>query len=471
MRQAARFLSGEVTSVVRDLERRMREASETLQYERAARLRDRLRAIEDTVQRQVAISTDVTDRDVIGAKLPDDDGDTALLQVLFVRAGRLIDQRSFTVRQAAGRDLGEVVGEFLIHYYQRATFVPKEVLVPAEPVDAEVLAEWLGRARGSRVTIHVPQRGEKRRLVALAMENAVHAAKAEEETARTDEERGLARVAALQAALALPSPPNRIECYDISTLGGRESVGSMAVFIGGRPAPGEGRGFTVIAETPASDDYAMMREVLGRRFARLRAGDAKFGGVPDLVLVDGGKGQLSCAAKVMGEMGLEIPLASLAKRREEVYVPGRSTPVVLKETDEGLKLLMHIRDQAHRLAITHHRGRRSRAATKSVLDDIPGIGPKRKQALLERFASIRAICDATVDELAAVPGLDTKLAQEVLRRLRPVGSVAKHTAHRAPVPVQEATQDAQGRQDGGRGAAEPVRVGRRRGVAARDRGE
>jgi len=437
MKQVARFLNGHTDEVLRELKQRMQAAADDMEFERAAKIRDRVRAIEETAQRQAAISTDLSDYDVIGVSLPWEDEDAATIVVMFVRVGRLVDQQAFVLRQAAGRDTGEILGQFLEQYYERAALIPREILVESEPQDLEMILEWLARRRGAGVTVTVPKRGEKCRLVELARENALQTATAAVEADKADRERGLSRVSALRQALGLEDDPRRIECYDISTLHGRESVGSMVVFHEGRPASGEYRMFS-IRRPGGPDDYAMMREVLRRRFSPERMADERFASEPpELVVVDGGKGQLGCALEVMRELGLNLPLAALAKRNEEVYLPGRASPLMLDERGEALALLMHIRDEAHRFAVTYHRRRRSRAQTKSVLDDIPGIGPKRKRALLERFRSVGALCSATVDEVASVPGITTKLADELLHRLRPPGAGVGRRADRAPVPREE----------------------------------
>lgn len=436
LRQAARFLRGQTDEVVRELTERMRVAADSLQYEKAAELRDRLRAIEDTIQKQAVVSTDQGEHDVIGIAMPPEGEEAATVSVQFVRAGRLTDQRHFTLQHASGRSPGELVGEFLTQYYDRASLVPKEILVPAAPPDAELLEEWLRIKRGSQVEIREPQRGTKRRLVQMAVENAEHAARQATETARVEMERGQARMQSLMEALNLPSLPHRIECYDISTLHGKESVGSMVVFREGQPAPSEYRLFRIQRGEGKADDYAMLREVLQRRIAR-GASDEGFAARPDLLVIDGGKGQLSAATAALEELGCDFPVISLAKRQEEVFVPGRSSPLILDDRSPALHLLMHVRDEAHRFAITLHRRRRGRATTRSILDEIPGVGPKRKQAILERFPSVQALCQATLDDLASVKGVSSALAAEIHRRLKTPGTGAARRDDRAPVPSGE----------------------------------
>lgn len=421
MQDVARFLDGHADRVVRELRRDMQSAAERQQYERAALLRDRIRAIEEVTSAQAAISTGQHDLDAIGL-CSSEDKDSATVSLLLVRAGRLIDQQAFTLRNTVGWSPAELLGEFITQHYYRAAFIPRQILLPHIPPDAELIAQWLSTRRGAKVELAAPRRGEKRRLVALAADNAEAAATRAAEVELIEQERGRARSQALQEALKLPATPRRIECFDISTLQGRESVGSMVVFLEGRPAPSDYRSFRIKREVGRSDDYAMMQEVLDRRFSALNAGAEGFSARPDLVVVDGGKGQLACAMAVLEAHGLDVPSIALAKRLEEVFRPGFDESLRLEPTDEALKLLMHLRDEAHRFAVAHHRTRRAKAATRSVLDDIRGIGPKRKQALLAHFPSIRALTDATIDEIAAVPGVTTKLAQEIHRQLRPHAS-------------------------------------------------
>jgi excinuclease ABC subunit C len=453
MKRVSRFLRGHTTEVLRDLSDKMHMASANLEFEKAGRFRDQIQAVEASIARQDVILPDLTDHDAIGLYVPED-GDNATVSLLFVRAGRLVDQQPFTLRRVRGHEPSELLGEFLVQFYSRAAFVPKEVLLGAEPPDSDLLAEWLSTRRGSKVHLHVPQRGEKRRIVALANENAEHSARMVADREELEKERGLTRMVALQKVLEPVLPledlPRRIECYDISTLQGKHSVGSMVVFTDGSPDRAEYRSFNVRNETGAPDDYAMMREVLVRRFQALRLGDPAFAKVPDLVLVDGGKGQLGCAMQVFRELGVGLPVLSLAKRQEELLIPGQAESLVLPREDDGLRLLMHIRDEAHRFAITHHRRRRSKAATHSILDDIAGIGPKRKAALLAHFPSVRALLDATVDEIAAVEGMTSLTAQAIHHSLKARGMGRSRRHGRAPTPDQEGLR-AEARPDRGDG--------------------
>jgi excinuclease ABC subunit C len=346
----------------------------------------------------------------------------------------------------------EVLGAFLQQYYAATERPPREVLVPLAPADAEVLAGFLADRRGSGVALHVPERGEKRRLVGLATQNAVEALAKERAEWLADTGKRDEALDQLARALKLPRPPERIECYDMSNIQGTSAVGSMVVFLNGRPEPREYRRFRIRSgDTP--DDFRMMAEVLRRRFSRASRLRAETGALslaavgadeapegadeeppdeeraassrrlegwalPDLVIVDGGKGQLSAALGVMDELNLtEVPLAGLAKRFEELYVPGRSDPIVLPQKSQGLYLVQRIRDEAHRFAITYHRNVRGKRALASVFDEVPGIGPARKKALLKRFGSVRRIREASVEEVAATPGVGHDVADRLKRHL------------------------------------------------------
>jgi excinuclease ABC subunit C len=354
-----------------------------------------------------------------------------------------------------------VLTSFLQQYYAATERPPREVLVPAQPSEADAVTAFLADRRGSGVAVHVPERGEKRRMVALATQNAVEALAKERAEWLADAGKRDEALDQLTAALSLPRPPERIECYDMSNIQGTSAVGSMVVFVNGRPEPREYRRFRIRSgETP--DDFRMMAEVLRRRFsraARLRAetgalslaavgadevpegiddasdeeqdgsgrrrGQQDTWALPDLVIVDGGKGQLSAALGVMTELGLtDVPLAGLAKRFEELYVPGRGAPIVLARKTQGLYLVQRIRDEAHRFAITYHRTVRGKRALASVFDDIPGIGPARKKALLKRFGSVRRIREASLDEVAATPGVGRVAAERLKQHLAREGMLA-----------------------------------------------
>lgn len=457
------FLEGRQEGVADDLQREMEGHSEALRFEQAAVARDKLRAVERTIEQQKVAAFSRAQHDVIGMAAEENE---ACLQVLQVRNGKMIGREHFIVEGARGATPSEVLASFLQQYYSSTESVPREILVPMAPAGAGELAAFLAERRGNRVAIHVPERGEKRRLLGLATQNAVEALSKERAEWLADQGKRSEALEELTAALELPRPPERIECYDMSNIQGTSAVGSMVVFIDGRPEPREYRRFRIRSgDTP--DDFRMMAEVLRRRFsraARLRAetgalslaavgadeapegdtdeaddiapGDGPIEGrseaprdagweVPDLVIVDGGKGQLSAAVGVMEELDMrDVPLAGLAKRFEELHVPGRSAPIVLPRTSQGLYLVQRIRDEAHRFAITYHRDVRSKRALHSVFDEIPGIGPAKKRALLKRFGSVRRIREASVDEVAATPGINLGLAERLKQHLAREGMLA-----------------------------------------------
>ena len=450
--QIVDFLDGRQEGIAQQLRSEMRLASDELRFEAAAVARDKLAAVERTIEQQKVAAYSRAEQDVIG--LAREEGE-ACLQVLVIRNGKMIGREHFIVEGARDATDAEVVGSFVQQYYAAATSIPRTVLVPVEPPASDGLRRYLADLRGGGVAIQQPKRGEKRRLLALADQNAREALARERTEWLADQGKRLAAVTELADALRLPRVPDRIECYDMSNIQGTSAVGSMVVFIDGRPEPREYRRFRIRSgETP--DDFRMMAEVLRRRFARaarLRAEtgalplaavgadeapeDAPAGdgrddpegremqapgvsgpdlgwALPDLVIVDGGKGQLSAAVGVLREMNLtELPIAGLAKRFEELYLPGRSQPLVLAPTSQALYLLQRIRDEAHRFAITYHRTVRSKRALTSVFDEVPGIGPTRKRALLKRFGSVRRIREASVDEVAQTPGVNRDLAERL----------------------------------------------------------
>ncbi len=413
----AAFLEGRQREVADELERAMREAAAELDYERAARMRNSLDAVCASLERQRVVSDRPLDLDVIGLEREET---IAGVHLLHVREGRIVGSNEFTLDK--GLDVGEseLIEGFLLRYYDTASYVPREVLVPALPEEPEAAEAWLRGLRGTNVRLAVPQRGDKRSLLELASTNARHSLARYKHRTRYDEERLNRALLELESALALPAPPLRIECYDISTLHGRHSVGSMVVFTGGRADKAAYRRFKVRLPAEEANDVAMMAEVLRRRFAREEAGDSRFARQrPDLLLIDGGKPQLNAVQTVLAELGLErISLASLAKREEELWVPGWDEPVVLPNGSPSLYLVKRVRDEAHRFAIEYHRELRGKAMTASVLDEIPGVGPKRKKALLKHFGGIRKLRAASAEEIAAVPGVTGDVAEAVAEALK-----------------------------------------------------
>ncbi|MDZ4654402.1 MAG: excinuclease ABC subunit UvrC [Coriobacteriia bacterium] len=417
--KAVAFLEGRQTEVVRDLEQDMRKAAASLDYERAARLRNSLEAVRAVLEKQKIVSDRPLDMDVIGIEREET---IAGVHVFLVREGRVLVGNELVLDKGLDVPEAELVEGFLLRYYGQASYVPKEVLVPSLPESPEAVEEWLSGLRGSKVRVHVAQRGEKRALSGLATTNARHALMRYRYRTRYDEERTNRALLELENALALPAPPLRIECFDISTLHGRHSVGSMVVFSGGRPDQGAYRRFKVRMATDEANDTAMMREVLRRRFAREIAGDTRFATTPNLVIVDGGKPQLTAAVAAMAELGVRVPIAALAKREEELYVPGWEEPVMLPSGSPSLYLVKRIRDEAHRFAVEYHRELRSKAMTASVLDEVPGVGPKRKKVLLGHFGSLRKLREATVAQIAEVPGVNAIVATDVFAALHQRGT-------------------------------------------------
>ncbi|RLE35845.1 excinuclease ABC subunit C [Candidatus Acetothermia bacterium] len=419
---AAMLFEGRISGLVQSLRARMRDAADREQFELAARLRDQIFALNRALERQSVALPDTVDRDVIGIAI---DGESACAQVFFVRGGRLSGRETFHLRAPGTPTKAEVLSAFLSQYYAAAAVVPKEVLLPVAPDDAAEIADWLSSLRGNKVRLKVPQRGEKRRLVALACDNARYSLKREGAAAALVGEETSDALAELAEALSLSAFPQRIEAFDISNTQGGEATGSMVVFEDGRPRRDAYRRFKVhLAGKP--DDYAMMREVLLRRFRRGLAelhdptvSHGKFSQFPDLLLIDGGKGQLAVALSVLKELELDgIEAIGLAKRHEEIYRPGESAPLRLPPESKALLLLRHIRDEAHRFAITYHRKLRGKRSLASVLDEIPGIGPKRRKALIKAFGSLEKLKQASVDEIAELPEIPKSLAALISASLK-----------------------------------------------------
>ncbi|MDZ4180604.1 MAG: excinuclease ABC subunit UvrC [Coriobacteriia bacterium] len=414
--KVAGFLQGKHAGVAEELHARMREAAAELDFERAARFRNRLEAVRVLEERQKVVSSRPLDADVIGVHREET---IAGVHVFVVREGRVLIGNEFVLDKGLDVPIGELVAGFLLRYYDETSHVPREIILAEEPDDAPTFEEWLTSRRGGRVHIRVPQRGEKRDLLELATTNARHTLMRHKMRTRYDEERLNLALLQLESALSLAAPPLRIECYDISTLHGRHSVGSMVVFTNGRPDTGSYRRFRVRLDSGESNDVAMMSEVLTRRFAPERREDGRFGSTPDLVIVDGGKPQLSSAVAALAAVSAsDIPVVGLAKREEELFVPGFDEPVMLPAGSASLFLVKRIRDEAHRFAITYHRELRGKAMKASVLDDIPGVGPKRKKALTKAFGSVRSLRSATVDEIAAVPGIPREVAEDIFAVVR-----------------------------------------------------
>jgi excinuclease ABC subunit C len=426
------FLSGRYRSIERDLEARMRAAAAAQEYEQATLERNRLRAVHSLLERQRVANQSIGTLDAVAVAL---DGVEANAQVFQVRDGVLSDRQSFYLANETERELAEVAEEFLLQYYAGHISIPAQIVVQRELAESnrEALAEALASRRGGPVQLRAAERGDKRRILELAERNARLALDQERLRAERRRQSRVEALEGLQEALGLDAPPVRIECFDISNLGGTHTVASMVVLEGGAPKKSDYRRFTIrTIRAPAHpDDYAAMAEVLGRRLARWERTDvsphdpeydASFATLPNLVVIDGGKGQLAAglgALRAFRERGVAV--ISLAKRIEEVFIPGRRAPLVLDHRSPALQLLQRARDEAHRFAITHHRGRRDRAMTSSLLDELPGIGPARKRALLAHFGSPAAVVAASREELQAVPGLPAKVARELHASLHRAG--------------------------------------------------
>jgi excinuclease ABC subunit C len=436
------FMGGQTSAFVKRLEKEMYAASEATDYERAARLRDDIGALNRAMEKQQVVLGDGTDADVIA--LSEDPLEVAV-QIFYVRGGRIRGQRGWVADKVDDADTGGLVGRFLLQLYdgELGDAIPREVLVPALPEDVEVLEQWLCDLRGARVSIRVPQRGDKKALKETVSRNALQALglhKTKRASDLTTRNRALEEI---QLSLGLPSAPLRIECYDISNLQGTEVVASMVVFEDGLSRKSEYRRF-VIRGVEGQNDVASMHEVITRRFRRLldervETGDfvespdetpaddqgpllidpdtgrpKKFAYVPGLVVVDGGPPQVAAAQRALDELGIDdVPVCGLAKRLEEVWLPSQEDPVILPRTSEGLYLLQRVRDEAHRFAITHHRSRRSKTMVESILDDVPGLGEVRRRTLVKHFGSLKKLRLADVDEIAQVPGIGPRTASAI----------------------------------------------------------
>ena len=420
------FLDGHADPIVKRLTKEMQEASEGLNFERAAVLRDQLNSIERVVEKQKVISTDQSDADVLALARADGE---ACVQIFFIRNGKLMGREYFILEGTEETSDNEVVAEFLKQFYSEAAMIPDRVLLPNEVEEAQIIHQWLNTKRGGeKMQLLVPKRGTNHDLVKMATENAVETLQALRTRWEADKNKQTQALSELQQALALKEPPNRIECYDISNTQGTASVGSMVVFEQGTPSKGLYRRFN-IKNVVGPDDFASMEEVLTRRFKRWQAAqekqqagakpDPSFTVLPDLLMVDGGKGQLGRAMRVLDNFGLseKVPLVGLAKQQEELFRPHIENSVILPRHSQGLYLIQRVRDEAHRFAITAHRNARGKIGIASRLDVIPGVGPKRRRALLEKFKDIEGIRQASLEELINIPGITEDIAMAILAGL------------------------------------------------------
>ncbi len=415
------FLEGRIDRLIPDLTKKMQEASAQLEYEKAARIRNQIRGMQTLAEKQKIVAQHAEDQDYIGYARH---GELACVQVFFVRGGKLIGRDHYLLECSADDDGPEIVRAFLQQYYQEASYIPREVLTVVPLAHPEVMENWLAGLRGGRVYLRTPQRGAKKQLLDLVIKNA-QIALDETRSRNVFKQRANERaMEELQELTGLPEPPERIEAFDISNLQGTNVVASLVVWENGDFKTGDYRRFRIRGVEDLPNDYAAMKEAVSRRFQRglmeknEETPGQKFSIFPDMVLIDGGKGQLGVALEVRDELGLIIPFLSLAEKRDEIYLEGRGEPVILPNDSPGLLLLRKIRDEAHRFALTYHRNLRGKATQGSVLDEIPGIGPKRKRALIKHFGSIKNIRSATPAELLEVPGINAKLAAEIYQYMQ-----------------------------------------------------
>ncbi|MBE7469416.1 MAG: excinuclease ABC subunit C [Anaerolineae bacterium] len=422
------FLGGNTEPVVADLRRQMEAASTGLDFERAAHLRDQIRAIDQIVEKQKVVNAETADEDVIAFARANGD---ACVQVFFIRGGKLVGRDYFVLEGAADEANAEIMTSFLKQFYDQASTIPPEILLPEEVDELMIIRDWLKSKRGADVTLKVPRQGQQKELLEMVAQNAAETLAHLRARWAADESKQTEGLAELQQALDLPEPPLRIECYDISTLQGTNTVGSMVVFQKGVPRKSDYRRFK-IQSVKGQDDFASMQEMLRRRFKRMSDEgyspnptpdtrhltpdtENSWALIPDLVIIDGGKGQLNAALEVLDEYELRdaVAIIGLAKREEEIFLPDISEPVILPRHSQALFLIQRVRDEAHRFGLTYHRNLRGKSAVHSSLDEIEGIGPKRRRALLKKFGSLDAIRAASIEELLTVPGMTRSAAEKL----------------------------------------------------------
>lgn len=413
IKAASNFLSGKGDEIVKEIESDMHAAADELNFERAAELRDRLQAVNHVLERQKIVIDTGSSADVIGVSKGD--GGDAGVQISFLRHGKIVGSEFFPMDARIEDSEGEILQAFVAQFYEDAALIPPRLILqydmPAE--EGLMIEEWLTSKRGGKVAIHVPKRGNQLGLVRMVAKSADENLEQSRIKHLSDEQKLTAALTELAEALDLPRLPRRIECYDNSNIQGTSPVASMVVFNDGRPAKKEYRRFSIKTVTGA-DDFASMKEVLGRRFRRAKDAESQDEGkwttLPDLVIVDGGKGQLNAAVEALDEVGMQVPICGLAKEQEEIFLPGRSESVLLPRDSQALFLVQRLRDEAHRFAITYHRNTRRKSAFKSQLDDVPGVGPARKKALMKHFGSIKAMRAATIEEMTQVEGINESVA-------------------------------------------------------------
>ncbi|MFQ6115139.1 MAG: excinuclease ABC subunit UvrC, partial [bacterium] len=405
--QIVNFINGKNSQVVKELKDRMLKLAHAKRYEEAARVRDQIQSIENFQYKQKVVTDELMDRDIVAVAVEDED---ACGVVFKVRDGKILGRQHFYLEGVEGERFEHVVASFLKQFYLKSDFIPEEIYLPSNIEDTQEVQHWLSEKHGTRVKLVVPKRGQKARLVDMGLKNArllLDELKLEKQKAKDYIPHN---VKALQRDLRLTKPPRRIECFDVSNIQGTDAVAAMVTFVNGKPKKSDYRKFKIrVKDTP--DDFAMMAEAVRRRYSGTLANQLD---APDLILVDGGKGQLSTALGVLAELKMtDQPIAALAKRLDEVFVPEASDHQNIPKTSSGLKLLQHIRDEAHRFAVTYHRTLRKKRTTQSVLDTIPGIGPARRTALVKYFGSVKNLREATVDEIEIVEGINTDLAKKI----------------------------------------------------------
>lgn len=412
IRDVVRFLHGGTTHIRRSLRERMEKASREMRYEEAALYRDQLTSVEKFARRQSKASASFDDRDIISIA---EEGNDACGVVVRIRSGKIVGREKVFLTGVADEAMGRLLSDFVRQFYLITHFVPGEIVVPARPEDEETLTSWLESKRERRVKFIVPHRGEKVRLLKVTRQNADLLLREQLRKRARRRELIPTMVSQLQDDLSLTIPPRRIEAFDISNIGGTEAVGSMVCFMDGRPKKREYRKYK-IRTVRSADDFAMIREVILRRYSRLKSENASF---PDLVLVDGGKGHLGMAVSALQELGLTyIPVVALAKRLEEVFIPGQAEPQSISKSSPGLILLRRMRDEAHRFAISFHRQRRTRSVTKSIFDDLRGVGPVTRKKLFDQFRDLESIANSPPSELRARIGVALPLAKEIIKVAR-----------------------------------------------------
>ncbi len=419
------FLEGKQSRLARDLRSQMERASEELRFEQAARLRDQLSALEELMERQKVISERAVDQDVVAMVA---ENESACVQMFYVRGGRLVGQRHFILDGVNGESPAIAVQEFIKQFYQTATSIPSEVLLPVEIEESQIIESWLRGRRASKVELLTPKRGERKRLVDMATENAKLAIEQIMMDQRDKEARNQRSLLQLAEAIGLSNPPQRIECFDISNFQGSAPVASMVVCEGGEMAKSEYRRFKIRWHEETPDDFAMMREVITRRLGESQKDNPKFARMPDLIIVDGGKGQLSSALAAMEDLKIHLPAAGLAKQFEYLFIPDRSDPVILPRGSAELHLVQRIRDEAHRFALTYHRKIRSARQSFSKLDEVSGIGAVRRKELIRRFGSLDGLRAAMLDELASTEKMSRPAAEKLYRYLHPEDDEKKERA-------------------------------------------